>query len=577
MGIFQFGGEEENRSLEVTEEEGPPARGAPGPAAPHWVLGAPLPLSPPPFSPPARLSPASPRAGPAARSFAVLFPSLLPAPRLPAPTPGSQRPARLRGPRRPRQARPRRSAGGQCVARCPPGAGAGSRARSEPDRPPPPARIVFFRERGTDLSCRQPEGLSRRHAAAPAGPAGPGRLLGTGPVSGLVRATLGLLSGTHHPAGGNVGDGGDLRQSVREHRGRLRRGHRPVPLPRARCLLLLLHRWQGSAQEPVGDAGAQSRRGAGAGLRRAAAPRHATRRQPERHAAARLRRHGVAAAARRPAVRAGRAGRHLQRLPGVRRRRRACARAARAPRAAFGLLGSAHAQPGGLGRGPGAAAPAARLRHGARQHRRRLRRGCRRVPLSPARRLFLLLHTGQAAAQDAVGEADEEPRRGAGHDLRRRRVAAPRDAEPERDAGAAARRRRLAAQPRPRRLRRLQQPRQVHHLLRLPGVPRRHLPRPARPARPRAPGALSPEPERSPGRSGGVHAEAGPRPERPAGASMRAPQRGCSANKVGLRRRLFAWVLRYVLTTALCVSGGGRRAEDRVWSGPGRTRGWEFD
>ncbi|XP_048952997.1 complement C1q tumor necrosis factor-related protein 4 isoform X1 [Canis lupus dingo] len=533
------------------------------------------PPSPSPPRSPSRRSPAAPRAARLASLFSRPVPRHLAAPRpprgpgVPAP-PAAAAPAARPGP--PQRERSVRSPG----ARPEPGArspepGAGSRARSRPDRPPPPARafgyqapkptkkhdgvkyclpkfpgvggaeflnflcqeldqIPFLKAKNRSICTpgqhyHSQTGVhncylrasSQHHAAAPAGPAGPRRLLGPGAGSWLRGAALGLLGRTHHPAGGHLGDGGDLRQGVREHRRRLRRGHRPVPLPRAGRLLLLLHGRQGAAQEPVGDAGAQPRRGAGAGLRRAAAARGAARRQPERHAAARLRRHGVAAAARRPAVRARRPRRHLQRLPGVRRRRRACARAARAPGAALGLLGGAHAQPRGFGRGPGAAAPAARLRHGARQHRRRLRRGGRRVPLPPAGRLLLLLHAGQAAAQDAVGEADEEPRRGAGHDLRRRRVAAPRDAEPERDAGAAARRRRLAAQPRPRRLRRLQQPRQVHHLLRLPSVPR---PRRHRPAGPRAPGALSLARGGARGRPGAcmpsrAGPRAGPRPNVP--------------------------------------------------------------
>ncbi|XP_036040895.1 complement C1q tumor necrosis factor-related protein 4 isoform X2 [Onychomys torridus] len=394
-----------------------PLLGAGSVRCPRPRCSAPLPR--PPLSPPPPLLPA-----PALLCFGFSCPSHSLTPPC-AGVPTRRRPS----PPPPPQAGPSRSAGDRCAAPRP--RGAGSPAPPKPTRPPP----------------------ARCHAAAPAGLAEPGSLLGTGPGwPWLFRAAVSLLGGSHHPAGGHVGDGGDLRQGVREHRGRLRRGQRAVPLPRARRLLLLLHGRQGSAQEPVGDAGAQPRRGAGAGLRRAAAARRAARGQPERHAAARLRRHGVAAAARRSAVRAGRTRRHLQRLPGVRRRRRrrrrACARG-RASGAALGLLGGAHAQPGGLGRWPRAAPPAAGLRHRAGQHRWRLRRGGRRVPLPPARRLLLLLHAGQAAAQDAVGEADEEPRRGAGHDLRRRRLEAPRDAEPERDAGAAARRRRLAAQPRP--------------------------------------------------------------------------------------------------------------------------------
>ena len=79
-----------------------------------------------------------------------------------------------------------------------------------------------------------------------------------------------------------------------------------------------------------------------------------------------------------------------------------------------------------------------------------------------------------------------------------------------------------------------------------------------------------------------MHAKPGPRPECPAGASMTArPAWLDSANKVGLRRRLSAGVLRFVLTATLLSRAGreGLTTAGPGWASEGRgqdsVRPWE--
>lgn len=121
---------------------------APRPRHSAPLCGAPLPLasprrSPLPASPLHLLPPVC-----SASSLAVLFPWRLPTPRSPAPTSGSQRPAAAalglggaaRAPAVPPGAA-HRSAGGQCGARRPRGARAGSPARREPDQTAAPGQV----------------------------------------------------------------------------------------------------------------------------------------------------------------------------------------------------------------------------------------------------------------------------------------------------------------------------------------------------------------------------------------------------------------------------------------------------
>lgn len=95
------------------------------------------------------------------------------------------------------------------------------------------------------------------------------------------------------------------------------------------------------------------------------------------------------------------------------RRRRAGFRPAAGQRgAALGLLGRADQQHGRR------AQDDRHLRRRLRQHRRGFRPQGRLVPLPHHGRVLLLLHGGEVSAQGPVGDADEEPERGAGHRVR---------------------------------------------------------------------------------------------------------------------------------------------------------------
>lgn len=90
--------------------------------------------------------------------------------------------------------------------------------------------------------------------------------LGSSCPPGGLRPPLGILRHAHQQRPGREPEGSDLQQAHGQHRRRLQPGHRSLPLPRPRRILLFLLNGKISQEDAVCDSSEERRRGAGNGL-----------------------------------------------------------------------------------------------------------------------------------------------------------------------------------------------------------------------------------------------------------------------------------------------------------------------